>query len=189
MICKNCLKEIEIRKGMTMCTFCGGDISLEVNNWITAQECIDSLIKDGKREELENLLLKNKRQEANQLIIDSCGVCDRFIWSRIIKIIMQTTENEELQKHTAKAHADREWKKNHPQLTHCTACGKEISIRAQSCPNCGNPTGVCVCPKCNGINTKAISGASKATSVFLWGAFAANKVVSKFQCKDCGHKF
>ena len=33
------------------------------------------------------------------------------------------------------------------------------------------------------------SGASKAMSVVLWGAFAANKVMSKYQCKTCGHKF
>lgn len=71
----------------------------------------------------------------------------------------------------------------------CPACNHQISTKAESCPNCGNPTGVHVCPKCGSINTKTISGASKATSVFLWGPFAANKVVSKYQCKDCWHKF
>ena len=74
-------------------------------------------------------------------------------------------------------------------LTPCGMCAKSISPRAESCPHCGNPTGVHVCPNCNGINTKVISGTSKATSIFLWGAFAANKVVSKFECKDCGHRF
>lgn len=91
------------------------------------------------------------------------------------------------------------------RLTHCPACGsklkdrgdkvkcvtcrKLISNKAESCPHCGNPTNVHVCPKCSSINTKIITGTSKAASIFLWGAFAANKVVSKFECKDCGHRF
>ena len=74
-------------------------------------------------------------------------------------------------------------------LTICVACGNRISTKAESCPHCGEPTGVHVCPKCGGINAKPISGASKATSIVLWGPFAVNKVLSKFQCKDCGHKF
>lgn len=78
-------------------------------------------------------------------------------------------------------------KKN--QLISCTVCSASISPFAESCPHCGQPTGVHVCPKCQGINTKVISGASKATSIFLWGPFAANKVLSKFQCNDCGHKW
>ena len=45
------------------------------------------------------------------------------------------------------------------------------------------------CPKCGGTNTKIISGASKAGSIFLWGPYAANKVLSQYQCNDCGHKF
>ena len=76
-----------------------------------------------------------------------------------------------------------------PNLTTCSACGHQVSVKAESCPSCGNPTGVHVCPKCQSINTKVISGASKAGSIFLWGVFAANKVVSKFECKDCGHKW
>lgn len=75
------------------------------------------------------------------------------------------------------------------QLMPCAACGHKLSPKAEKCPSCGQPTGVHICPKCGGANTKPISGASKATSVVLWGPFAANKVLSKFQCKDCGHKF
>lgn len=74
-------------------------------------------------------------------------------------------------------------------LVTCPACHKQISTQAETCPHCGHQTGVHVCPKCNSTNTKAISGASKATSIFLWGPFAANKVLAKFQCKDCGHNF
>ena len=76
-----------------------------------------------------------------------------------------------------------------PGLTACAACGNRISTKAESCPQCGEPTGIHICPKCSSANTKIISGASKATSIVLWGAFAANKVLSKYQCKDCGHKF
>lgn len=79
--------------------------------------------------------------------------------------------------------------KSKATLAKCTACGCQISTRAESCPQCGNPTGVHVCPKCGSTNTKIISGVSKAASTFLWGPFAINKVMSKFQCKDCWHKF
>lgn len=75
------------------------------------------------------------------------------------------------------------------QLVTCVACGHRLSPKAEQCPNCGQPTGIHACPKCGGINTKSISGASKVTSIVLWGPFAANKVISKFQCKDCGHKW
>ena len=74
-------------------------------------------------------------------------------------------------------------------LVLCIMCSTSISPLAESCPHCGHPTGVHVCPKCNSTNTKVISGSSKATSIFLWGPFAANKVLSQFQCKDCGHKW
>lgn len=76
-----------------------------------------------------------------------------------------------------------------PKLATCIICNAKISSQAESCPHCGQTTGVHVCQKCGSINTKVISGASKATSIFLWGPFAANKVLSKFQCKDCGHKW
>ena len=80
-------------------------------------------------------------------------------------------------------------KSHQPVLISCKACGKQISSQAESCPNCGQPTGIHVCPNCRSTNTKVISGTSKATSVFLWGVFAANKVISKYECKDCHHKF
>lgn len=76
-----------------------------------------------------------------------------------------------------------------PSLTTCAACGNRISTSAESCPHCGEPTGVHICPKCGGTNTRVISGASKAGAIFLWGPYAANKVMSKYQCSDCGHKF
>lgn len=74
-------------------------------------------------------------------------------------------------------------------LFSCSACHKQISKQAETCPHCGQPTGVHVCPKCKSTNTKVISGASKAASVAAWGALAANKVTSNYQCNKCGHKF
>lgn len=75
-------------------------------------------------------------------------------------------------------------------LIKCPGCGKDISENAQACPNCGEPIDTSVkCPKCGSKNTKVISGASKAFSVAMWGPFAANKVMSKYVCNVCGHKF
>lgn len=72
-------------------------------------------------------------------------------------------------------------------LIKCKECGKQISSSAESCPNCWYTE--LKCPKCGSNKVKVISGASKAMSVALWGAFVANKVMSKYQCKTCGHKF
>lgn len=75
-------------------------------------------------------------------------------------------------------------------LINCPECGKQVSTQAKTCPNCGAPIDTAIrCPKCGSANTEVISGASKAVSVALWGVFAANKVMSRYKCKDCGHKF
>lgn len=72
----------------------------------------------------------------------------------------------------------------------CPECGKEVSDKAKSCPSCGNPIDTNVyCPNCHSANVKVISGTSKALSVAMWGVFAANKVKSTYQCKNCGQKF
>lgn len=80
---------------------------------------------------------------------------------------------------------------NKPQndLKDCSACHKQISVQAEVCPHCGQPTGVHVCPNCRSTNTKVITGTSKAASIAVWGVFAANKVKSNYECNDCGHKF
>lgn len=75
------------------------------------------------------------------------------------------------------------------QLTHCTVCKNSISSDATNCPICGHPTGVQTCPKCGSTQFKIITGASKAASIFLWGPFAAHKVLSRYRCKSCGHKW
>ncbi|MDR3149870.1 MAG: zinc ribbon domain-containing protein [Oscillospiraceae bacterium] len=72
----------------------------------------------------------------------------------------------------------------------CPGCGNNVSPNASACPNCGEPIDTSIkCPKCGSKNAKVISGASKAVSLAVFGIFAANKVMSKYVCNDCGHKF
>lgn len=75
-------------------------------------------------------------------------------------------------------------------LIKCPECKKEVSSIAKSCPNCGAPIDTAIrCPKCGSTDVSVISGKSKAVSVALWGVFAANKVISKYMCNTCKHKF
>ncbi len=75
-------------------------------------------------------------------------------------------------------------------LIKCPGCGGDVSSNALACPRCGEPIDTSVkCPRCGSKHTKAISGASKVASVAMWGVFAANKVLSKYVCCDCNHKF
>ena len=50
-----------------------------------------------------------------------------------------------------------------------------------------NPT--VKCPYCNSINTKKISGMSKAGSVALFGIFAMGKVSKQWHCNNCNSDF
>ena len=45
------------------------------------------------------------------------------------------------------------------------------------------------CPYCHSTNTKKISTASKAGSVFLFGIFAAGKVAKEWHCNNCKSDF
>lgn len=80
--------------------------------------------------------------------------------------------------------------KEEATIIDCPACGEKVSNKARSCPHCGQPIDTKVfCPKCGSSNTEPISGISKAAMTWAVGAYAANTVISKFKCKDCGHKF
>lgn len=75
-------------------------------------------------------------------------------------------------------------------LINCPECKKEVSSNAKNCPNCGTPIDNSIkCPKCGSSNTKIITGSSKICSMLIWGIFSVNKVINKYQCRDCKHKF
>ena len=182
------------------CPYCGNMVNKEYENY-ACPFCGERVMsKEFINERLESLIRIMKRR----------GIHDRIqtlIWNDSVQIATDEIRAFLERADHAMEHAliqhfkeskPAKWDNNpvliHPKkptiiLVECEVCEKEISPKASSCPHCGNPTGVHVCPKCNSINTRIITGTSKAASIFLWGAFAANKVVSKFECKDCGHKF
>lgn len=190
MICPHCWTEVEIAEFMTNCPLCKKDIKTEVNHQLAAEGCLRDSITPAAREKIEMLLLEDRRAEAMHLVRRLRGKTEAFVEARVLRMIEQTSTNEQLLNHIAEINSNRaNQDRGHIFLASCSACNKQISTKAESCPHCGHPTGVHVCPKCNSTNTKVISGSSKATSIFLWGPFAANNVLSKFQCKDCGHKW
>jgi endogenous inhibitor of DNA gyrase (YacG/DUF329 family) len=90
-------------------------------------------------------------------------------------------------------------------LINCPECGKEISDKAASCPNCGNPINkgkdseeyLC-CPKCMSkelhAEQKGFSGGKALTGVLLTGGIGllAGTIGSKnvqITCLKCGNKF
>lgn len=77
-----------------------------------------------------------------------------------------------------------------PHIKKCPICEKDVSSEAALCPNCGHPINTTVkCPRCKSTNVKIISSASKTASILMVGVLAANKVLNKYECKACGHKF
>ena len=76
-----------------------------------------------------------------------------------------------------------------PKIKPCSTCGRSISSKAETCPHCGQHTGVHVCPRCGSTNTHVLTGFDKTVSTALWGRFAANEVLSKYWCEDCRHKW
>jgi DNA-directed RNA polymerase subunit RPC12/RpoP len=96
-----------------------------------------------------------------------------------------------------------------PKLMDCPDCGKQVSRRAASCPNCGCPiteiikpqpstvqtvstkTTMLKCPTCGSVNIEKISTAKKAAYVAGVGILAPafKKVRSQFECKNCRYKW
>jgi len=92
-------------------------------------------------------------------------------------------------------------------LINCSECGKEVSDKAVSCPDCGNPINATLdnasdqgirCPKCSSkdLHTdkkgfsgkKAVAGAILTGGIGLVaGTIGSNSVV--ITCLKCGHKF
>lgn len=72
----------------------------------------------------------------------------------------------------------------------CPACGGKVSNKAKACPHCGQPIDTKIyCPKCGSSRVEPISGTSKAVTTWAVGVYAANTVINKYKCNDCGHKF
>ena len=80
-------------------------------------------------------------------------------------------------------------KKPEPTMTTCTACSRPISVKAETCPHCGNPTGVHTCPRCGSTDWVYIDAVSKVGAMALFGAFAVNTVRNKYQCRACKFKY
>lgn len=186
MLCPYCKTEIVITNNTEVCPFCRENIASEVKDQLAAEECVHRLLTAADISIIEELLVEDRSVEAMRLISRIRGKMEPFVEVRVLRMIKQSTTNEQLLNRIKEADSE---KQPPVRLVPCVACGNQISTQAETCPHCGQPTGVHICPNCSSANTKVISGASKATSVFLWGPFAANKVISKFQCKDCGHKF
>jgi len=88
-------------------------------------------------------------------------------------------------------------------LINCSECGKEISDKAQICPNCGNPQNVkseeyICCPKCHSkelhSEQKGFSGGKALAGAVLTGGIGllAGTIGSKdvnITCLKCGNKF
>lgn len=91
-------------------------------------------------------------------------------------------------------------------LINCIECGKEVSEKAVSCPNCGNPINTkneieeeyLYCPKCNSkelhSEQKGFSGGKALAGALLTGGIGllAGTIGSKnidITCLKCGNKF
>lgn len=175
--CPECGKEISDKA--PACIHCGYPLSS--TDIPTATEaptkCEDTILYINDKEydtaELLPLIKSNQKIVAIQKLTTNIkvGLADA-------KDIVDTLEKT--------GHVPNRYMQN---LISCPACGNKMSNEASVCPHCGKPTGVNVCPKCGSIETQVIDGVSKAVSVGLFGLFAANKVMSKYECKKCGHKF
>lgn len=98
-------------------------------------------------------------------------------------------------------------------LINCSECGKQVSDKAASCPNCGNPinqqaattsnttsssSNLMKCPKCNSTNLtsdkkgfsgrKAVAGAVLTGGIgLLAGTIGSNKTM--ITCLNCGYRY
>lgn len=182
--CVECGREIS--SYAQACPHCG----CPANHQIDKQPCApDAQTRPAVWDDVYNMIVNLNDESGAMKIIrkeTDLGLGD------IYNITSYIRKNRAFPDNLPKTKGER-WQERHPDTqpkpTACKSCRKQISTHTEVCPHCGNQTGVHVCPKCNSTNTETISGASKASSLMLFGVFAANKVVSKYRCRDCNHKF
>lgn len=189
VVCPYCKNHVDNECADKLCPMCGEIVKSP--EWINAQVSayIRFLKKNNIYDAVKVLIWNDEDEEAVNKISKIIGKKDIVVLEKFILTTRQNRPQNYRYVDTSRLPGVDSITNMTNGLIACPMCGDQISPRASSCPHCGNPTGVHVCPKCNSINTCVITGTSKAASIFLWGAFAANKVVSKYECKDCGHKF
>lgn len=173
------------------CPQCGNLVKSQKWLHLQAEATVRYLKKHGVFERVKTYIWNNDIDGGVEEIRKLLGKTDEPVEKLTVEMILQDKPNTWIQSEIPNVSTmqHRSDIQKHSELSTCPVCNGKLSTRATACPHCGNPTGVHTCPKCGSTNTKTISGASKAASIYLWGPFAANKVVSKFQCKDCWHKF
>lgn len=186
--CAECGKEISSLA--TACPHCGcpREFQAEATDLNTQSTSTEVREIDPIWNEAMESVLSGRTLSGMNIIQQATGISHK----EACTIVDYMEEHKKLPNDLPKTESERAIEKQlqkQPKPTTCKSCRKQISTHTEVCPHCGNQTGVHVCPKCNSINTEIISGASKASSVFLFGVFAANKVMSKYRCRDCNHKF
>lgn len=187
--CPHCKAMVDDRCTGRVCSQCGGHIYSPEFLQERADAVIRILRRDSSYKQFMELVQGGNLEAAVVYIRNVRGKEDNDIETLVIDKVIN---GPDILRRPAPVEQKGALEKMQPipyGLVVCLACQKQISTQAETCPHCGQPTGVHVCPKCSSVNTKVISGVSKATSIFLWGPFAANKVISKFECKDCGHNW
>ncbi|MBR6515120.1 MAG: hypothetical protein IKT46_09870 [Clostridia bacterium] len=79
----------------------------------------------------------------------------------------------------------------------CSTCGRMVSDKEKTCPNCGGQTDTRIyCPRCNSTNIKVqVKSADDVTASLIaiyfgiFAAKAAQKNRIKYVCNDCKKKF
>lgn len=149
-----------------------------------------SILKNQERWENAVELFKQKRgQETIKIVEDILG--KNMASNEILCQIIRTKEIPYeliIEKFPDQA-AQPIIKKPEPTMTTCTACSRPISVKAETCPHCGNPTGVHTCPRCGSTDWVYIDAVSKVGAMALFGAFAVNTVRNKYQCRACKFKY
>lgn len=186
--CIECGKEISSLA--VSCPHCGcpreyqsKDINTDKRDTNTGIREVDPIWNDAM-----NSVLGGSKLGGMKIIREATGISLREAYD----IVTHIDEYKELPKDLPKTKNDlhqKGYRKPQILISICDSCDNIISSRAEICPHCGHKTGVHVCPRCNSIDTEVFSGTDKAISILLLGRFATHNVMSRYWCRDCGHKW